>query len=225
MEQDISYKGHIIEIKRDDEPGSPKNWADTSLFLVYEHRQFHVEQEGFEPREIAEYLNSPEDNHRHSAYKDYHIFPVEAHIHSGVSLKIFDGMKTCSFDSSVTGFALISKKEFNCDLNRKHNEKLKDKTDEEIYRHFAQGLLDTWNQYLSGDIYGFETYWVKKCSSCGNGEKTFVDSCWGYYGNDHEASGLLDAARGEIDSRINNEQKAKRKERFNPINWMPWRRR
>lgn len=83
MEQDISYKGHIIEVKRDNDPESPQDWMDTSLFLVYKHQQFHVE--GFEPREIAEYLNSPGNDRRHSAYKDYHIIPVEAYIRGGVS--------------------------------------------------------------------------------------------------------------------------------------------
>lgn len=225
METNIEYRGHVIEIHRDDDAESPNNWWDEGVFLVYEHRQFHVEREGFDPRLIADYLNSPEEDQVNSVYKNYRIYPVEAYIHSGVALKLFDGKKTCRFDSSVTGFVLISKEKIDCDLQRNHNKQLRDKTDEEIYRHFAQGLLDTWNQYLSGDVYGFETYRVKKCSSCGNEEKTFMDSCWGYYGDDHEASGLLDEARGEIDSRINNEQKAKRKERFNPINWMPWRKR
>jgi len=224
METSIEYKGHVIEIDRDDNPESPNNWGDEVVFLVYEHRQFHVEREGFDPRLIADYLNSPEEDQVNSVYKNYRIYPVEAYIHSGVFLSIFDGKKTCRFDSSVTGFVLISKKELDCDLQRNHNKQLRGKSDEEIYRHFAQGLLDTWNQYLSGDIYGFETYRVSTCDKCGATERVLVDSCWGYYGSDHEKSGLLEEARGEIDSHISNERRAKRRKWFNPISWWPWQR-
>jgi hypothetical protein len=34
-------------------------------------------------------------------------------------------------------------------------------------------MVETWNQYLSGDVYGFIIE---------DGEGTDVDSCWGFYG-------------------------------------------
>ena len=41
-------------------------------------------------------------------------------------------------------------------------------------RKAAEGLADAWNQYLTGEVYG---YVVKEGD-------TVIDSCWGHYGDD-----------------------------------------
>ena len=202
MEEIIDYKGYRIRIEQDDNYESPDMWGDNELFLVYDHRQFTVKRKDFEPQDIYENGLAYE--------KNYWIFPVEAYIHSGVHLSLFNGTKQCRWDSSVSGYILASKEEF---------EGL------ETAKIVAEGLIETWNQYLSGDVWGFiiekpnEYYTIskKKISSILTADdynndmipldsfiKTSnldhdyeeIDSCWGFYGQEEcieEAKSIIDS--------------------------------
>ena len=210
MEQDIDYKGYKIRIVADDNSESPDEWGNDEIFLVYDHRQFMVERAGFNPRDIWE-------DRVNSQYGDYWAFPVEAYIHSGVTLSLYEASLTCRFDSSVTGFVLVkSKVESMAGIEF---------ITESMAKERAELLLETWNQYLSGEVYGFI---IEKSSILYSIEKDLfdkhlldgttirdlvphfmvdhdweeVDSCWGYYGNP-EDSGLIDEAKLTIDGFTN----------------------
>lgn len=235
MEQTIEYKGFKIEIKYYSDSESPNDWGCNECFLVFQHKDFNVGRDGFYPQNIHSYLEIlniiknhssltieqlEEYNEELSTYtdynKDYFIFPIEAYIHSGVSLSLFKRHKQCRFDSSVTGFILVARNYAD------------DNTEQaELY---AEGLIDTWNHYLSGNVYGFITYENKPDYSI---SKEFfdkyvednisildirdkmilsddwceIDSCWGYYGDPKE-SGLLEEAKSVIDNLI--EKRGKR---------------
>jgi hypothetical protein len=45
-----------------------------------------------------------------------------------------------------------------------------------------KGEIDTYNQWLAGDIWGYEIERIEVCKSCECSKNTFVDSCWGFYG-------------------------------------------
>ena len=91
---------------------------------------------------------------------------------------------------------------------------------EDKAKEYAEGLMETWNQYLSGDVWGFivekpnTTYSISKerFESLGNiplselvnnfdieDEWEEVESVWGYYG-DPEEFGLLTEAKLVIDN-------------------------
>ena len=93
-----NYKGYRIRIEPDENPESPDDWGNDDIFLIYHHRQFTIEREGFDVHEIDE--------------DKYYIFLVEAYIHSGISLRLFTGTKYCKFDSSVSGYVLVRKVAF-----------------------------------------------------------------------------------------------------------------
>ena len=204
MEEEIYYKDYRILIKPDEFADSPDDWSDDSLFLVYGHRSFSVNREGFDPENI---YSNPEE------YSDFYIFPVEAYIHSGVRLSLFNGTKTCIFDSSISGYVIADKNEFTEDAAVK----------------IAESLIEDWNNYLSGNVYGYivekpETiYSISKEkfdrllfeNDLANLEQEFhvehtweeIDSCWGFYG-DPEKSGCIDEARRFIDYLINKDGKS-----------------
>lgn len=68
--------------------------------------------------------------------------------------------------------------------------------------HAAQlaSAVKLYGAWAWGDVYGWEII-----SPAGDE----LDSCWGYYGSDHEESGLADAARDSIDSSIASASKAR----------------
>ena len=58
--------------------------------------------------------------------------------------------------------------------------------------------VETYNQYLTGDVYGFRQFKInknpKKCPTCEHiveEKETEIDSCWGFYGSDLDANGLF----------------------------------
>src|SRR3990167_8973304 len=137
--------GLTIKIFQDDNPQSPEEWGDDSLFLVADHRDF--------------YVKPPKNSTTESVVKDYnkthHVFGLEAYIHSGVVLSLSreGNFVDRQWDVSQLGLVFVAKNET----------KTKGKA-----RKLAQGLIKTWNQSLSGDVYGYDI--------------EDGDSCWGFYG-------------------------------------------
>ena len=226
MEEDIYYKGCKIKIRQDEDSESPNEWGDEDLFLVYDHRQFTVKREGFNVVSIYHWIyakeivksgddvdgNYQEEMDGSTELNNYFIFPVEAYIHSGVSLSLFSGTKQCGWDSSVSGYILVS---------RTTQIATDDYTSvpEDKAKEYAEGLIETWNTYLSGDVWGFivekpnTTYSISKedfdtlittgTFTSDNFLKVIdvedeweeVDSCWGFYGQDaaiNEAKLVID---------------------------------
>ena len=191
------YKGYYYDIIQDEYAESPDDWGNTDIFLVYDHRQFWVERDGFDPEEIYDYLQAIVEcfdfikqkeyyeslkgfNSRVSYFEykiseimdevddfnDYYIFPVYAYIHSGVSLSL--SSFSCPWDTSISGFVLVDKNSF------------KNITEDKA-KEYAEGLIDDWNKYLSGEIYCYEIYKETKCDCCGHVEREFIECVGGYY--------------------------------------------
>jgi hypothetical protein len=57
MEQDIDYKGYKIKIRQCEDYESPNDWENPDMFLVYQHRDFTVKRDGFNPEDIYDYLS------------------------------------------------------------------------------------------------------------------------------------------------------------------------
>ena len=79
------------------------------------------------------------------------------------------------FDVSFKGFALIKKAKGSYTMKKAYL--------------IAEGIVEEWNDYLHGNVYGFITK---------DANDNEIDSCWGFYG-DWENSGILDEAKNSID--------------------------
>lgn len=156
------YKGYHYEINYDDCDESPDEWGDHEVFLVYDHRDFYIERRGFYPPEIHDYLKGDIDYD----FSGYYIFPVYAYIHSGISLSLlYNGDR---WDTSMRGYVLVKKS-------------LRDYISEDIAKTYAEGCIENWNAYLSGQIYRYEIYKKEICEHCNHEEIEEIDSCGGYY--------------------------------------------
>lgn len=158
------YKSLTIEICNDDNCDGPNEWGDDSLFLVGNHRDFYVKPpEGISFEDVKSHYE-----------KTHHIFGLEAYIHSGVRLALSQkgNFPDRQWDVSQLGYVFASKEEWK---TRKSAECA------------ALGLIETWNDYLAGNVYGYQ---VK------DSEGEHIASCWGFYG-DYEKSGILEQAREE----------------------------
>ena len=199
MEKDILdtilYKDCAIKIYQDEDTQNPDEWGDNNLFLVGFHRDFTVENILVSEdicRAVLEgdikKRDDDDDYIRESAKeltKQYHVFGLEAYIHGGVALSLSreGNFPDRRWDVSQLGAVFVSKKETKSRVKA---------------RKLALGLIETWNDYLSGNVYGFITE-----TKIGND----VGSCWGFYG-DYNKSGMIEEAKGEIDSYV--EEKLKK---------------
>lgn len=184
MEQTIDYKGYEICIYQDEDYHNPDSWGNDECFLVYDHRDFYVQRDGFDPTEI---FHESWDKNK-STYRGYWTFGVDAYIHSGVVLAIRGSAKAARFpdrrwDVSFKGFALIKRQKGTYTYKQAIEA--------------ARSLVDEWNICLSGEVYGYSI-------------KELDESCWGYYGNPEE-SNCIDDAKSHIDWHVREEAKKKAK--------------
>jgi hypothetical protein len=64
--------------------------------------------------------------------------------------------------------------------------------DPELDRARGKAAFDLWSAWAWGDVYGVEEI------TRPDGEEVPVASCWGFFGRDHKASGLLDHCAGIV---------------------------
>jgi len=88
------------------------------------------------------------------------VYPVFMLDHSGLAFSI--NSFDCKFDSGQVGFIVSD-----------------EGTPEEAYMH-ATSELKTYGDYANGDVYGFSVF----------EDTELLDSCFSYFGCDHETSGL-----------------------------------
>lgn len=177
--------GLVIKISQDEDPQSPDEYGDDNLFLVGYHRDFTVERDKVITKQglidcLAKPENlDPEALDRVKAFKEkYHIFGLEAYIHSGVCLALSHegGFPDRQWDVSQLGAVFLAKSEW--------------KTWKQAHRT-AQGHIEGWNDYLSGNVYGYVV-------TTQDGED--IESCWGFQGNYDAQYGALSEARSIVDS-------------------------
>jgi hypothetical protein len=163
----ITYKDRTFEIIQDEDARNPQEDSDTGLFIIAKHDQFYVPAPG-EKR-----INQDPDVEKSPFLKTHWIFPLEAYIHSGVRLAFGNegNFPDRRWDVSQVGWVFASKKEWRLSAKA---------------RAAAESLIETWNQYLSGDVWGYDT-----------GE----DSCWGFYGRDY----CIEQAKEAIDAQLKRE--------------------
>lgn len=118
------------------------------------------------------------------------ILPLFLYDHGGITMRT--GSFNDRWDSGQVGFIFATQSQVKeCFIVG--NEEPHADIDERVEK-CLRGEVATYDQYLTGDVYGYQVTEVKHCDACGHDEEIDVDSCWGFYGSDHEASGLFDNA-------------------------------
>ena len=154
---------------------------------------YHERVNGWYTHELwewAAYDNIPND--KESGYpldalqklvdKHFIILPLYLYDHSGITMNT-SGFY-CPWDSGQVGYIYVSKEDVRKEWGWKY---LTEKRIEKI-RQILRTEVEIYDHYLTGMVFGYQV----ECNMCGNE----LDSCWGFYGDNHEKSGLLDYAKG-----------------------------
>ena len=159
-----------------------------------------------------------------AAYKNAVILPLRLYDHSGITMSVGSGAHSFDpggWDSGQVGWIFMTyaeaRKNFNVDENDTVEEwhgsnKGSRISLESVIQRVLEGEVETYDQYLTGDVYGFTvskvitTSWINEHDL--EDKKTeideeIIDSCWGFFGSDYKTNGILDHLDDEILEEVN----------------------
>jgi len=177
--EQFEVDGLVVKICLDPEPESPDQWENDNgvLIVTTRNRYFDVTPKGWNASELEAIFKACDTQTRKYKHDGqyYHVRRLYAYIHSGVALSLGRaGQFADQWDSGLIGAVCI--KVGVVGHGWKHG-----------ITACAVNLISTWNDYLSGSVYG---YLIE------DKEETLIDSCWGFYGLDYCKEQAIVAAKG-----------------------------
>ena len=176
MKNIIENEKYKLEIFDDLNPCSPREFDNLGTMVCF-HRRYNLGDE----TELKSSDFSSWEELENYLYKEENALiaiPVFMYDHSGLWINT-TGF-SCPWDSGQVGYIYISKekvrREYSC---KRISKKLK-----EMMREILCSEVDLYNDYLSGNVYGF-TLTDKE-----NAEE--IDSSCGFYGTDYIENGIFD---------------------------------
>ena len=176
MSESIEYKGYTIEIENDECSESPRDWDNLGTMVCFHGRYRLGDKHDFRgPEDFLEYLKT----------EKCLVLPLYLYDHSDISISTgsFVGRaQHAEWDSGQVGWIYVTYGKIREECGRKY---ITRRLLGYVTKYLVQEI-GTYDQYLRGDVYGYSI-------------KDIGDSCWGFYGYDHDKSGLLGYAKGAID--------------------------
>ena len=111
------------------------------------------------------------------------ILPLYLYDHSGITMST--SSFSCRWDSGQVGWIYITAEKIIEEYGQDTPEQ------REEVKGYLQGEVETYDQYLTGDIWGFT---LERMDTCDQGEEHahHEDSCWGFYGTDWKENGIME---------------------------------
>ena len=183
METSIPYKGCTIEIEQDPDPMNPRTEWDNLGNMICCHKRYVLgNKHSYKHSDYSswdEFINAIEKNEGPIVW-----LPIYMYDHSGITINT-TGFSD-QWDPGRLGFIYITKEK----IREEYGWKVINKERLKKILSYLLGEVEVYDQYLTGDVYGFTNK---------NAEGEEIHSCWGFFGHDHEKSGLLESAKSEID--------------------------
>lgn len=183
-----------LEIKYDEWAESPRELCFDLGIMVCYHKRYDLGDKQFSRDFIDSHDGWDEVKQSLIEQGAIAILPLYLYDHSGITMNT-TGF-ACGWDSGQVGFIYTTKEkqeEFG--------------TADDRLEKCLRDEVETYDHFLTGQVYGFTLYEkvhhpaTEPCVTCGHAtvedaydEWEEVDDCWGFYGSDHEASGLFDNA-------------------------------
>ena len=171
----LEKNGTTLKIYADDMPFNPRTEFDNLGCMVCFHNRYDLGDKGhgYNPDDFNGWEELKGKIEEDSAPL-LAILPVYMYDHSGITIST--APFSCSWDSGQIGWIYMTEAMA-----------LDSDIDAEKAEAYLKGEVETYNHYLTGETYRFE-------KTGPDGEE---DSCSGFYGSDHKASGLFENAGWE----------------------------
>ncbi len=172
----IENKKYRLEIFEDLDPTDPREFDNLGTMVCFHNRYNLGDTTKLKSSDFSSWEEL--ESYLYKREKALVVIPVFMYDHSGFSVNT-TGF-SCPWDSRQIGFIYTSKEnirdEYSC---KRISKKLKEQV-----REMLVSEVDSYNQYLSGDVYGFNV------TNKETGEE--IESSCGFFGTDHIENGVFD---------------------------------
>lgn len=162
-----------LRILQETDPESPREWDNLGTMACW-HRRYNLGD--VQPKD------SPEEWLRENAPEGSEVLPLYLYDHSGITMNT-SGF-SCPWDSGQVGWIVATPEKIREGFMVKRITK---KVRERV-REVLRGEVKVYDQYLRGACWGFV---------CEDAEGNTTDSCFGFYGDDLEETGIADSVPDE----------------------------
>jgi len=178
MSETYTYKGLDIVISQDLDAENPRTAWDQLGTMYCEHNRYTLGD-----KDADDIRDMDKENH----YQDFKgiILPLYLYDHSGITMST-SGF-SCPWDSGQVGYIYVADET----IKREYKVKRISNKLRNIVRLQLIGEVETYDQYLTGDVYGF---------SITDTDGELLESVWGYYGTEDcqaEAESIADCYLNE----------------------------
>jgi hypothetical protein len=160
--QTLEHNGKTINIKYDQDGESSRTWDNLGTMACF-HNRYNLlgDKHSLSIEEVKDIAEND---------KDYISLPLYLYDHSGITMNT-TGF-SCPWDSGQVGVIFVEKSK----VRKEYGWKLITQKRKEKILDYLRGEVETYDQYLRGDVFGFEIL---------NSEGEVEDSCWGFFGEEY----------------------------------------
>lgn len=162
---------YILNIYRDTDAESPREWGNRGTMACFHGRYNLGDKDVPTMDEVKEIATS----------RDYISLPLYLYDHGGITMSC--SPFSCPWDSGQVGVIFVSTER----VRKEYGVKRISKKLRERVIGYLQGEVETYDQYLTGDVYGYELVRYED-----DGAEIEEGSCWGFYGSDPATNGMTD---------------------------------
>ena len=176
---------YVIKIYQDDDCRSPREDDNLGTMICFHGRYNLGDKHDYNSNDYSGWSEQ-----RRVIEKQENvavILPLYLYDHSGITMST--SPFSCGWDSGQVGWIIVSKEK----VRKEYGVKRITKDTLEKVTQCLESEIKTYDQYLTGDVYGYQIYKVDTCDK-GCEHEEFVDSCWGFYGDEEcmeEAKSIL----------------------------------
>jgi hypothetical protein len=174
-------KKYIYKIEQDTNPESPRAWDNFGKMVCFHNRYNLGDEHEYRSGDYDGWAGLKEQLINDGAKV---ILPIYMYDHSGITIST--APFGCNFDSGQIGFIYCTAKDMESDG-------MAGTIDEDRAIVLMKGEIETYDNYLRGEVYGYRIFEQEVCDK-GHTHEEQLDSCWGYYSEEdalHEAESII----------------------------------
>jgi hypothetical protein len=173
--------GNILKVINDENTDNPREWSNMTVMVCFHNHHTLGDKHDYDHKDYSGW-----EEMKKAIIKDNDVAiiePLYLYDHSGIT--IATSPFSCRWDSGQIGFVYITKKK----VREEYSVKRITKKFLESAASVLKGEVETYDQYIRGDVYGFKEE---------TPEGKYVNSCWGFYGYDLLTNGMKEHIQAEI---------------------------
>lgn len=174
----------IFKMYSDEYRDSPRDWDNLGTMACF-HRRYSLGDShlSFSSSEFGSWAEM-----EHYIWRELDaavVLPIYMYDHGGITIST--SPFSCPWDSGQIGFIYVTKDK----LREVNRVKRVGKAIIEKATAALENEVKIYDQYITGDVYGFKIVSVHTCDKNHKHEE-LEDSCFGFYGSDIDKNGMLD---------------------------------